>query len=35
MKPKIQTDFVDVDASCEIHIMVEKVYAEIHEMVQV
>lgn len=35
MKPKIQTYFVDVDASCEIHIMVEKVYAEIHEMMQV
>lgn len=33
MKPKIQTDFVD--ASCEIHIVVEKVNAEIHEMMQV
>lgn len=33
MKLKIQTDFVD--ASCEIHVMVENVYAETHEMVQV
>lgn len=31
MKPKIQTDFVD--ASCEIHIIVENAYTEIHEMV--
>lgn len=33
MKPKMQTDVVDT--SCEIHIVVENVYAEIHEMVQV
>ena len=32
MKLKIQTDFVDT--SCEIHIMVEKVYAKIHKTMQ-
>lgn len=33
MKPQVQTFFVDT--SCEIHIMVKKAYAEIHEMTQV